>query len=383
MGRGPRPPRFSTRVRQRRQAAGLTQKQLAARVGLTRQALNRVEAGDFLPNTAAALRLAEVLATPVEELFELAREPGDEELVLPQGAGPAGDRVVLARVGEHLVGYPATPARGVPAAFEEADALLSEGRAPELLVPARQLERTALLLGCDPALNLLRAHLERRGEGLRVHCVPASSREALGALAEGLVHVAGTHLVTPKGRPDLAPARRALSGAGGRVIGFASWEQGLVLAPGNPLGIHGLSDLARPGVRMVNRGPGTGSRLLLDTLLEREGIPVTGLTGYARAAASHTEVCQAVALGAADAGVGVASLAVAAGLDFLPLGEVRFDLVLPEASLDHPAVAALLEVLHDPRFLQDLGALPSYGTAVTGVEAAAVASRRGGAKREP
>lgn len=378
MGRGPRPPRFTTRVRARRLAAGLTQKQLAGRVGMTRQALNRVEGGDFLPNTATALRLAEVLGVRVEQLFELAAPPGDDELVLPQGTGSAGDRVVLARVGERLVGYPATSTRGVPSAFQEADALLHPGRPPELLVPARQLERTALLLGCDPALNLLRAHLERRGEGLHLHCVPASSQEALAAAAQGLVHVAGTHLVTARGRPDLGPARRALATQGGRVVSFATWEQGLVLAPGNPLAIRRLADLARPSVRLLNRGPGTGSRILLDALLAREGIPPEALHGYQRQAASHTEVCQAVALGAADAGLGVASLAAAAGLDFLPLGEVRFDLVIPEAARHHPAVAALLEVLREARFLQDLGALPSYGIAATGGEAAAVAARRPG-----
>lgn len=365
MPRSPRPELFRCHLRALRRAAGWTQAELARRVGLSRQSLVRIEAGEFLPNTAVSLRLAEALACRVEQLFSL-DEAAVEPIVLPEsGAGTSG-RVLLARVGERLVGYPADPSVPCLSGYAPADALIRPGAPPDLLVSRETLERTAVVLGCDPALNLLREHLPRRAGGLRMHSVAASSRTSLDALAAGRAHVAGTHMVTPRGEPDLRGARRALAGGGGRVITFARWEQGLVLAPGNPREIRSLEDLTRPGVRLVNRPPGAGSRHLLDARLEEAGVSPEVLEGYGREVGSHAEVCQAVLMGSADAGVAVASLAVLCGLDFLPLGEVRFDLVVRSDALGHPAVQALLELLGEGRFLRELGGLPSYQVAATG-----------------
>jgi len=352
-------------------AGGLTQKDLATRVGLTRQALLKIEAGDFLPNTAAALRLAQVLGCRVEELFSLDVLPGGQEVRWAGGA--ASPRALLGRVGDALVAYPAGR-RPLGAGYGPADALFLDGEEPELLVPATQLEATALVLGCDPALALVRAHLPRVAPGFRAHTLPASSGEALAALARGEAHVAGTHLVTASGEPDLGLAREALAACGGEVVTFAVWDQGLVLAPGNPKGIRGVADLAREDVAIVNRPAGTGSRLLLEQALAREGVPAAEVAGFERELGGHAEVCQAVLMGAADAGVAVASLAEDAGLDFLPLGEVRFDLVIRSDAREHGAVRALLELLAESRFQRELGALPSYVVEGTGAVAARVAA---------
>lgn len=373
MARSRNPEGFRSTLRERRKAAGLTQKDLAARVGLTRQALLKVEAGDFLPNTAVSLRLAEVLGCRVEELFALGGAPPGADVSLvggARGAGPA--RVLLGRGAAGWVAYPAAPARPSVAGYGPADALLRPGAAPELLVPLEDLERTALVLGCDPALSLVRAHLGRVAPDHRAHTLPASSTRALEALAEGRAHVAGTHLVTASGAPDLGPARAALAACGGEVVTFAVWDQGLVVAPGNPKGVRGVADLARPDVEVVHRPAGSGSHLLLETLLAREGLAPADLGGAGREVPGHAEVCQAVLLGAADAGVAVASLAEDAGLEFVPLGEVRFDLVIRADAREHPAVRALLELLADARFRRDLGALPSYAIGRTGSVAATV-----------
>jgi molybdate-binding protein/DNA-binding XRE family transcriptional regulator len=358
---------FRSSLKERRKAAGLTQKQLAAQVGLTRQALIQIEAGEYLPNTGASLRLARALGCRVEELFEL-----DERLEEAVDLVGAGGRVLLGRVGGRLIGFPANPGRPLAGGYGPADALVRPGEAPELLVPADQLERTALVLGCDPALSLVRAHLPRLDRRCRAHTVPASSHAALEALRSGRAHVAGTHLVNASGEPDLGPAREALRECGGRVVTFALWDQGLVLAPGNPRGIRTLADLARPDVSLVDRPDGTGSRILLETALAREGIPTGRVNRVGFEAQSHAEVCHAVRMGLADGGVAVASLAEDAGLDFLPLGEVRFDLVVRADAEEHPAVRVLLALLEDARFRKELGALPSYGIRATGTVAAEV-----------
>lgn len=372
MPRSRRPEGFRSTLRERRQAAGLTQRELAARVGLTRQALLKIEAGDFLPNTAASLRLAQVLGCRVEQLFQLDEVPADERPVLAAGCRAAGQRVLLGRVGSQLVAYPADPARPLSNGYDPADAVLDQGGAPRLLVPADRLDRTALVLGCDPALTLVRAYLSRVAPDLRAHTLPASSQAALDALRAGHAHVAGTHLVTPEGAPDLGPAQQALRGVGGRVVTFARWDQGLVLAPGNPLQVRGLEDLARPEVRVVHRPAGTGSRRLFEACLARAGVPAAAVGGLEAEVRTHAEACQAVLLGLADAAVSVAALAEDAGLDFLPLGEVRFDLVLRADAEDHPAVRALLAVLDDRGFRRELGTLASYAVDQTGAVAAEV-----------
>lgn len=361
-GRKPPSP-FRSHLKERRKAAGLTQKELASRVGLTRQALIQVEAGDYLPNTSAALKLANALSCSVEDLFQLdASLTETVDLGLPAPSG----RVLLGRVGPRLVGYPANPGRPLAGGYGPADALLRPGHGPELLVPEEVLDRTALVLGCDPALSLMRAHLPRLDRSCRAHTVPASSQQALEALRAGRAHIAGTHLVNAAGEPDLDPAREALRECGGRVVTFALWDQGLVLAPGNPRQIRSLADLTRPNTVLVDRPAGSGSRILLETSLAREGVPSAAVTRASFEAQSHAEVCQAVHMGLADAGVAVASLAEDAGLDFLPLGEVRFDLVVRADAEEHPAVRVLLALLEDARFRKELGALPSYVLRATG-----------------
>ena len=134
------PGAFRTDLRERRKAAGFTQKELAAQVGVTRQALIQVEAGEYLPNTTVSLRLARVLGCRVEDLFRL--EDTLPETVDLGGASPStGGRVLLGRVGQRMVGYPANPGRPLAGGYGPADALLRPGaarRSPsfELIFPA-------------------------------------------------------------------------------------------------------------------------------------------------------------------------------------------------------------------------------------------------------
>jgi molybdate-binding protein/DNA-binding XRE family transcriptional regulator len=362
-----------SRVRAVRLARGLSQAELARRAGITRQALSAIEAGHYLPNTAVALRLARALGCRVEDLFGLTELPAPGPVELAGPADPTATRLVVVNVRGRWVGHPLGEAKALQEGFVPADGLLRDPGRPELTAAPERLERTALVLGCDPALSILAAHVERRNPEVGLRWLGAPSGAALAALAQGHAHVAGSHLPDPDGREyNLWEARRILGFVGGLVVAFAAWELGFAVRPGNPKGIRDVTDLARPDVRLVNREPGSGSRVLLDGLLARAGVEPAGVAGYGFVVTSHLAVARVVAGGGADAGVTLRAAARALGLEFVPLAAARFDLLVPADLIDHPAVRVLLDVLQTRAFRAELGALPGYDVSRTGAVLARV-----------
>lgn len=359
-----------TRLRETRVARGLSQQDLAARCGLTRQSVGAIESGRYVPNTGVALALARELACRVEDLFSLPEETPSLPVEMAEPATGGAARLAVAAVRGRLVAHPLGAERELQGGFLAADALLAgDARRPEaqLLTPAHELERSALLLGCDPGLGLVGAHVERRNADVRLRCLPVASRTALEQLRAGHAHVAGTHLHDPAtGVHNLPQARRALARTGGLLVRFASWEQGLVVAPGNPRAIRGVADLARPRIRFVNRDPGSGGRALLDELLAREGVEPARIPGYERVVTTHVAAAACVAAGGADAALSLRATAEAFGLSFVPLAAADFDLAIPADHLAHPAVATLLDVLNSDAVRRDLRALAGYDVSGTG-----------------
>jgi molybdate-binding protein len=152
------------------------------------------------------------------------------------------------------------------------------------------------------------------------------------------------------------------------AITFAEWEEGLLAAHGNPKGIRGLADLARPDVRIVNREPGSGSRRLLDAQLESAGVPAQQVLGYADEATGHLAAAWRVHSGIADACVATRSAALAFGLTFLPLKAERFDLVLRRATRSQPAVSRLMDLLTRAEVRREMEAQAACDTSSTGQE---------------
>jgi molybdate-binding protein/DNA-binding XRE family transcriptional regulator len=375
------------RIRSRRQAAGLSQQELATRCGLTRQAVNAIEAGHYIPSTLVALRLSMALGCRVEELFRLTderRRVAAEWLGATSTEDSGRTRIQLARVGERLV---ACPLRGA-AAFEAADGLTipvdrilgsQEAANPrvtvDLWVDAELPDRTAVVLGCDPALALLGTHLARRYPALRLIWVQSSSLMALRLLSRGKAHAAGTHLWDPEtGESNVPYVRRELSGRRLAIVTLSEWQQGLIVAHGNPKEISGPADLERPDITIVNRQPGAGSRTLLDLWLQGAGVTTTQLRGYNREVSSHLEVAEAVAHGSADTGPGIMAVARAFGLDFIPLQVERYDLVIPLEFLNAPAIQAVLEIAISRPFQAELEALGGYDSSQAGTVVAELAS---------
>ena len=362
------------RLRLARQARGLSQQQLAGVAGVTRQAVSAVESGHSDPSLRVALGLARALGMTVEELFGPG-DPGDPVLARPVAPvnGP-GSRVSLATVGDTFVALPLQadtaarmgfgPAGGLVAGPSPAPAAGSPvRREPWNLVPVRPIgppRPTVVVAGCDPALPLLETPLALLDPPLAFSWWPCGSGEALRLAAAGLVHAAGVHQVEPSdltaGPADTGdPAE--LPG-GGEVVGFASWREGLVVRPGTH--VRGLDDVARQGLRLVNREPGAQARALLDRERLRLRLEPAELRGYDSRAAGHLQVAAAIAGGLADAGVSSEPAALAYGLDFIPLAAERFDLVLPAKHAASREVQGLLKVLTSPWLLAQLASLPGY-----------------------
>ena len=365
-------------VRRRRLAAGLSQQALAERVGVTRQAIHAIETARYAPNTLVALRLARALGCGVEALFSLPDEPVRVAVELLDEEPPgleAPARVQVARVGERVL---ATALRGSGAPLLAADGLArGAGRQAvvELLIDPERVEQAVVVAGCDPALALLGAHLGRRHPAFRLVWRPQSSLRALRALGRGEAHLAGTHLRDPdSGESNLPAVRRELAGRDLVVVALSDWQQGLIVAAGNPKRIAGAAALARPEVAIVNREPGSGSRMLLDAWLLAAGVPPAAVRGYGRTVESHQAVGEAVALGAADAGPGILAVARSLDLGFVPLQVERYDLVVPRATLASAPVQALLDTAVSGPYRRELAALGGYDSAVAGTVVAELAS---------
>jgi putative molybdopterin biosynthesis protein len=357
-------------LRRAREARGLTQLEVARRAGISRQALGALEAGTYQPGVAVALALARELGDSVEGLFggeapaacdRIRAAWADDD---PPALGGAARGIALARVGGKVVAvpYPAarltlTPRAGIVEHTGRGRAEVATYRS------SSEIDSALLIAGCDPATAILTDWLARHRSPVSAVALPCSSSRALAALIEGRAHAAGVHLKDPgSGEYNLAPARSAVGHRPAIVVSFARWELGLATGAGARLGIHGIADLARPGMRLVNREVGAGARAFLDEALAQLGIDATGIAGYGFEAPGHLEVAAAIASGRADAGVTIRLAAEAYGLPFISMREECYDLVVLARDLETAPVKAMLDTLNSCRFALEVSQLCAYDT---------------------
>jgi putative molybdopterin biosynthesis protein len=368
-------------VRSRRAAAGLRQQDLAARIGISRQSLSVLEQGHSVPSTGVALRLARTLGCAVEDLFwvdagvagdpitaELAADDsGPAEPAAPDRARALASRVMLGSVDGRWVAHRLTASD--PAAFVlAADGIVSRRRRRDAgTVRVTPLEGAAsardglLCAGCAPAFGILAARASAGPAKERISWLERSSGAALDLLAQGHVHVAGAHLFdVDTGEFNVPFVQRRFSARPMLVFNLARWEAGLVVAAGNPLRVRGVRDLARANVRFVQRQPGAAAQQLIERLLRREGLPTETASRGRISARGHMEVARLVALGVADTGVALAAVANANGLDFIPLAEERFDLVVAKDLTHDARVVRLLETLSGRGFRREIETLGGH-----------------------
>jgi putative molybdopterin biosynthesis protein len=359
----------ASRVLAKRLELGISQGALAQAVGVTRQAIGAVERGRAQPGVTLALALARALKTSAEALFG---EEHDEELRL-EAREPLrrGQRVVVAEFAKRRLarGLEAAASSGsVPESAQGIVVDVSAGKATvRVLQTGLPFERTVLVSGCEVGLGLLVRHLDARW----AHGVwfTTSNRRAVADLAARRSHVAAVH-----GSKDELKRATSLPSAPaslGRIRRFelAATEAGWLVPKGNPLGLRGARDLVRLRARLVNRPAGSGARSLLDAELRRASIEGRRVGGYDRELAGHLDVARAIAQGFADAGIGIAAVAGLFHLDFIPLRSESCVLLVPQAYLEQPGVATLLETLRSPAYRRDLEALGPYDTRRIGEEA--------------
>jgi putative molybdopterin biosynthesis protein len=374
MGTHSQPPayRLQNNLKQMRLRLGLSQQELATCAGVTRQTISGVESGLSTPSTLVALRLAKALGCRVEELLWLEDEATTLEAV-PAASVPAGcpARLVLARVRDTWVAHPLSGDQAFRTELIPADA---EGRLEtghtrmpvRLLDDVASLAKTVVIAGCAPAFALWGCAAERWHPGLRVHRIFANSTAALESLARGEIHAAGTHLYDPVSAQYNVPfVRRIIRDRTAVLITLGVWEEGLLVRPGNPRNVRTVVDLTQPGVPMVNREPGSGARMILEHALQQEHIPFEAVHGFERVVSSHLDVAREVLAGRAEAGISAASIATAFGLGFIPLQQVRYDIVVLKDYLHEPLVEQLLNTLSYQRLRSQLKALGGYDTSHT------------------
>jgi molybdate-binding protein/DNA-binding XRE family transcriptional regulator len=354
-----------------RKLRGIAAAELAQRVGVSRQTVYAIESGSYVPNTEVTLRLARALEVRVEELFSLdpgADVPGTEvaSTLLSAQSASVGQAVRVARVGEKLVSVP-SPA--TPYYLPEADGVVASAGKKDLANLQLWEEADAkrlVLAGCDPAIGLLGGVLARES-GVNLVAAPASSQLALSWLAEGKVHVAGSHLEdAASGDFNLPYLKKHYPKQDFVVVSFAAWEEGWLTVRGNPKKIQSAEHLAKRGVRLQNREEGSGSRVLLERLLREAGVNTQAVAGFDSIAFGHLAAAQAVASGLADCCLATASAARAFGLDFTPLRRERFDFVLKREDAELAVVREFLGVLQRGRLRRMLEGVAGYDTKLTG-----------------
>jgi putative molybdopterin biosynthesis protein len=282
-------------------------------------------------------------------------------------------RVKLGRVRDRLVIQTLPRGAGTVTSLVQADAVLTVPRLSEgfpggsevdveLLRPLEQIARTTVVVGShDLVLDIIANLIQERRPGRRLISSHVGSMGGLTALLRGEAHLAGTHLLDEEsGVYNLSSVRRILENRATILVNLSYRTQGMLIPKGNPLGIEGLPDLVRPGVRFINRQRGSGTRLLFDYLLRKEQIAPGQISGYEREGYTHLAVAVAIASGNADAGLGIQAAAVSLGLDFIPVGDERYDLCIPADLWKTEEVIVVRELLEDPEFSKATRRLQGY-----------------------
>jgi len=290
-------------------------------------------------------------------------------------------RVQVAEIDGRLVASPLPHGAGNITTMVKADGIitidsLSEGlksgdtARTVILKPKEDILNTVMAVGShDISMDILAGRIAALYGAFRLVSVNVGSLGGIMALKNGECHVAGSHLLDPEtGEYNIPAVRRYLKGMPVSLVTLAHREQGLIVRKGNPLEIHDVADLVRKGVTFVNRQRGSGTRILLDYLLKKAGIDSGRIEGYAHEEFTHLLVASAVKSGRADAGLGIRAAARALDLDFIPIEQERYDLIIPAKYRNDRKVAAVVKAISDERFKYDTRLLGGYDTRETGKE---------------
>jgi len=282
-------------------------------------------------------------------------------------------RVRLGVIGGRQVAVPLPRGSGILSSVLKADGLVripqeTEGWdtdtevSVELLKPQEEAANNIICLGShDLSLDLLDNQLRTRFTGTCLASIHEGSLGGIMALKRGETHLAPVHLLDPQtGEYNISYLKQYLPHEDLVLVHLLYREQGLILPPGNPQNIKGVSDLVDQKANFINRQRGAGTRILFDYLLGKEGVDPSSIQGYHREEYNHLAVAAAVQAGTADAGLGILAAAHLYGLHFVPLAWEKYQLVIPRNYLAHPGISRLLDTVATPEFKDQVEKMGGY-----------------------
>lgn len=288
---------------------------------------------------------------------------------------PAGDddylRVVVGEVEGRLLAAPLARSAGMTTSLSKADGVVvipasvqgfsaGEKVKVKLYRHVEDLQATVFCIGShDLTLDLLAQYLSPFGRKLISSNV--GSLGGIMALKRHEAHFAGSHLLDEEsGEYNIPFIQKYLPDDPVHLIGWVERIQGLMVQRGNPKGISGIRDLMRQDVRFINRQRGSGTRNLLEYWLKKEGIKQTEITGFKQEENTHLGVAVAVASNRADCGLAIEAATIPLGLDFIPLFEESYQLIIPKSLIDKPLMQPLFDLMEDPEFVKAITKIPGY-----------------------
>jgi len=282
-------------------------------------------------------------------------------------------RVRLGYVQDRLIASPLNRGSGVVSSFMKADGIVEVPQGVEgyesgatvkvrLLRPTQELKRNLVATGShDPLLDEISDLMRRTWGDISMSSSHVGSMGGIMAIRRGEAHVAGTHLLDEKtGQYNKSFIKKYFPSGGVRLVECVKRIQGLMVQRGNPKNIRGIGDLTKEGIRYVNRQKGSGTRVLCDYLCRQEEIDTGKIYGYNREEFTHTAVAALIASDSADVGLGIYSAAKLYNLDFIPICEEQYDLLIPDYAWNTTMVQRLIQILKSDGFRQRLEALGGY-----------------------
>jgi putative molybdopterin biosynthesis protein len=268
---------------------------------------------------------------------------------------------------------PLSRGSGVVSSFMKADGILEVPQGLEgyeagsevtvrLLAPVEKLRSTVVVIGShDPLLDELGDMLHVADNDVYMSSSHVGSMGGIMAIRRGEAHAAGCHLLnTEDGTYNISFMKKYFPKGGVKLVRCVGRQQGLMVAKGNPLNIENFSDIAKAGLRYVNRQKGSGTRILTDYLCRQNNLDTAAIYGYDREELTHTSVAAQIVSGSADAGMGIYSAAKLYDLDFIPICIEEYDLIVPDHAWDTPQVQAMIETLKSDAFREKILSLGGY-----------------------
>ncbi len=280
-------------------------------------------------------------------------------------------RMTVGYVDGRYMANPLTRGAGVTMSMVRADGLLvippnslgfeqDETVDIELYRPLSELRCNLLAAGShDLIIDLLGTALKERDPQVNITSSHLGSMGGIAAIGRGQAHLAGVHLFDPDTKEyNQSYIRKMLPDKKTHLVNLTYRMQGWIVPRGNPEGINRIEDLAEKKLAFINRQKGAGTRILFDHLLQEAGLSAKDIYGYEREEHTHLNIAAAVAAGTARVGLGILPAAKAFDLDFVPLIEERYDLLLSDSFYTSKEANLLLDIITDPLFqkqVEDMG----------------------------